>query len=299
MLSAHTLLSPTKHLILSACGSRWKESLLAMFTVYIDDGGTDPKQSIAIASALILPADRIELLDHVWSELLHDELIHEFHTSECIAGQKCTQFEGWSSQRKKRICFKVREITKAFFVGGCSMAIDKAHYDQLVPLELKLTGGRYHYTWAIRHVISWLDEWAIVNGIQTPYEYVFDYMGNNKRNEAKREIESVMDQAESIRPGFYQGHFAFRSRRDHPGLQCADLTAWANYRLACSVLDSGKPNSIADETFWDYEEFRKGEWMMAMIQTPAHLKDWADREIADPRSQERRRQWLLKHPQRP
>jgi hypothetical protein len=137
---------------------------------------------------------------------------------------------------------------------------------------------------------------AAINGIQTPYEYIFDFMGDNKKNEAKKEIETAMAQAESIRLGFYDGHFSFRNRKDHPGLQCADLAAWTNYHFSRFAFTQAKMHSIAEETFWDYESFRNGEWINAMAQRPEDLKNWAERELADVRSQERRRQWIIDHP---
>ena len=212
-----------------------------------------------------------------------------------LAGQEGTPYENWSL-RDRHLCFRVREITKQYFVGACSFAINKAHYDQYVIEELRETGGRFHYTWAIRNVLAYLEAWADCNGIVGPYEFLFDCMGRSKRNAAKKEIESVMAQAESVKPGFYERHYAFRDRKEHPGLQCADLAAWTSYRFACFAFNDAKIHPIAEETFWDYHHHLDGQWMAAVTQRPENLKDWAERELADPRSQDRRRQWLLSHP---
>ncbi len=40
--------SSTKHMLLSVYGSQWKKRILAMFSLYIDDSGSDPHQPIAI-----------------------------------------------------------------------------------------------------------------------------------------------------------------------------------------------------------------------------------------------------------
>ncbi len=288
-------MSPTKHLLLTARGSRWREALLAMFTVYIDDSGTDPNQVVAIASGLILPASRLEEFEIRWNQFLKDNWITEFHSSECVATQSGTDFQNWSSQRVKYVCFQVREITKEFCVKAFSFSINKSDYDEFVTGELRDVGGQFHYTWAVRHLISNLDAWAAINSVSTPFEYVFDWMGEKRRNGARREIETVMAQAESLRPGFYEGHYSFRKRKEHPGLQCADLLAWSCYQFSRSPILGVATNLHAWQTFWDYDNFKEKKWMVAVTQKKEDIRDWANLEIADTRSQERRRNWLAAH----
>jgi Protein of unknown function (DUF3800) len=77
--------SSTEHYLLSILGSRRKDVCLAMFTVYIDDSGTDPRHHVAIASGLIIPAKLIPRLDCEWSSFLQKEgILKGFHTSECV-----------------------------------------------------------------------------------------------------------------------------------------------------------------------------------------------------------------------
>jgi hypothetical protein len=264
-----------------------------MFTVYIDDSGTDPKQAVAIASGLIMPSARVDELDNEWRQFLDNEFIGEFHASECMASQEGTDFEDWPSQRKKHVCYKVREITRKYAVKAYSFAINKADYDEFVTEELRQAGGRYYYTWAIRHLIANLDAWTVAQGVSTPFEYIFDWMGSStKRNAAKKEIEVVMAQAESIRPGYYERHYSFRHRKDHPGLQCADLLAWSCYQFARSAALKLPTNLIARETFWDYDAFDNQRWLIAVTQKREDINEWAKKEMADPRSQKRRGEWL-------
>ena len=268
-----------------------------MFTVYIDDSGTDPNQDVAIAAALIVPAARLEEFDKKWNAFLQDELIPEFHTSECVAGQKDSPFEGWSPQRRKHVCYRVREITKEFSVKAISFAVNKSDYDEVIPEDDQLRvvgGGKFHYTWAIRHTISVLDSWS-ATVTKSPFEYVFDCMGSDKRNVAKREIETVMAQADSVNPGRYEGHYSFRKRSDHPGLQCSDLLAWCSYQVSCNAFKGKRLHSIAEDTFWDYETHLYNTWMFAITIKRSDLEDWAIRERVDPRSLEQRRRWIKDH----
>lgn len=263
-----------------------------MFTVFIDDSGTSTTQPIAIASALILPATRIAELDDAWNNFLSNEFIPEFHTSECAAGQAGTPFADWSWQRKRLACGRVREITKRFAVGACSVAITKKDYDDIVTGELREFGGKFHYTWAVWAVIRNLDMWAAHNKIQTPFEYVFDWMGEPKRNDARKEIENVMAQAEWGRPGFYEGHYSFRHRKDHPSLQCADLLAWTCYQFARSAYLKSATHPIAWESYWDFDAYKNQQWLLATVQTREDLQRWTQSESKDEVRKSRRKEWL-------
>ena len=264
-----------------------------MFTAYIDDSGTDPKQDVAIAAGIIVPTARLEEFDEKWNVLKRDELIPEFHTSECVAGQKGSLFEKWTSQRKKHLCYRVREITKEFAVKAMSFAVNKSDYDEVIPEDDQIRtagGGKFHYTWAIRHMVSMLDMWSSTVTM-APFEYIFDSMGRDKRNAAKQEIEMVMAQAESINPGRYEGHYSFKNRKDHPGLQCSDLLAWSSYQISCNAFKGKHLHPIAEDTFWDYEKYHSKTWMFAITIRREDLEDWANRERADIRSQDKRRRW--------
>ena len=63
------------------------------------------------------------------------------------------------------------------------MAISKNDYDEIVTGELIEFGGKFHYTWAVWAVVRNLDIWASHDKIQLPFEYVYDWMGNPKRND--------------------------------------------------------------------------------------------------------------------
>jgi hypothetical protein len=128
----------------------------------------------------------------------------------------------------------------------------------------------------------------------TPFEYIFDWMGEKKKNKnpSRSEIETVMAQAESLRPGRYEGHYSFRKRHDVPALQCTDMLAWTCYQFALNAYIQTPLKPIAEESFWEFERHRKNEWLTAGAQLPENLKKWADAELADPRSQKRRREWL-------
>ena len=289
---AQSQMSPAKHMLISARDSKWKETILAMFTVYIDDSGTDPSQPTAIASALIIPAHQLDNLEHAWRIFKSDNLIAEFHSSECAAGQRGTEFSKWSSQRKHHVFYQVREITKKFAVNAFSFAVTKSDYDEFVNGELREFCGRYHYTWAVWSLIRNLNQWAQTHNLNVPFEYIFDWMGEPRRNKARAEVEEIMAISESQRPGFYEGHYSFRKRQDIPALQCADLLAWTCYQFARSTYTGKSTHPIAWQTYWDFDKYLDQNWLGAFVQTREQIKAWAEDEASNQERIERRKLWV-------
>ena len=285
---------------ISAYGNKWKEVNLAMFTVYIDDSGTDPKQAVAIASAVIIPAKRIVALDSEWASLAAKEGFTDFHTSVCIAKNPKSEFANWDDDRTSRVAARIRQILRKYGTKAFSFAVNKVDYDEVVPSEIKEVGGKYHYTWAIRNVVSALDRWAEHARMTIPFEYVFDWMDKKSQGEAKAEVEIVLAQAESVNPhdpGRYT-NYSFGKRRDIPALQCTDMLAWSCYQFALHKFAGTPLKFMAEQSFNEFEKngLDDQEWLTAVTITRDHLKDWGERELNDPRGQLRRKEWLAAHP---
>ena len=186
-----------------------------MFSVYIDDSGTDPNQRAAIATAFVVPAAQIIPLEREWDNLKKKYGFSDFHTSEMVARNYKSDFADWDETKQKKVFQRVREISKKYGIraAAVSFAVNKVDYDNLVPLEYRNYFGG-HYTWAIRHGINFLEAWRQSRNI-APFEYVFDWAepGSIERIE----IETVMAQAESIyqqrgRSGEFTNH-TFRRQR--------------------------------------------------------------------------------------
>lgn len=265
-----------------------------MFTIYIDDSGTNDNQTVAIASGLIVPVSRIRALDSEFALLLKREKFTDFHAAKCAYGAYKSQYFGWEAKKVRRVFHSVRHIAKKHGIHGYSFAIRKEEYDEIVTRELRETGGAQHFTWAMRHLISAIDMSTDALNALAPVEFVFDWM--DEGSPGRKEIGIVIEQADSIRPGRYKGHYSFRHRQELPGLQCADMLAWACYGYAVFVYDGTPLTELAKKSFWDFENFDNGQWLHAVVQKKDDLRKWAEAELADPRSQERRRQWLRAHP---
>jgi hypothetical protein len=269
-----------------------------MFTVFIDDSGTDPNQRVAIATALIIPAERLTTLEGEWNRFKEKEGFTDFHTSLCVASNPKSEFANWNDSKRKRVLARVRRIGKKFGAQAISFAVDKSDYDQVVPSEIRQYAGQYHYTWAMRSLISTLEKWAKDKGISIPFEYIFDWMDPKAQKQARAEIETVMAQAEeqACERG-EQGRFvnySFRCRKDIPGLQCTDLLAWTCYQFALSVHEDIPLSETARSSWNDYYFHLNKRWLWAVGIKREHLEDWVGKELADGKSLARFKQWQAK-----
>jgi hypothetical protein len=270
-----------------------------MFTVYIDDSGTAPDQQAAIATALIVPAARIAALEREWDTLKKKESFNSFHTSECVAFNPKSEFANWDEVKQRRVISRVRQIGEKFALNAFSIAVKKSDYDAVIPANMRKLTGKYHYTWAIRNLISFIDKWAASKHVTVPLEYIYDRMDPNAQKDAKAEIETVMAQAEEMAvergdAGRYV-NYSFRRREDIPALQCADAVAWTCYRFALFAFNSTPLLSIAKDSWKDYYQDDKG-WLLAGAMTKKQLQDWLAREQADGRWVARLAEWESKHP---
>lgn len=282
--------SRMEHALVRAYGSRWSKRHLAMFTAYIDDSGTDPKQAVAIAALLIVPGTALRRMEKRWGELKEKEGFDCFHTSECIHRNPKKVFANWSQTKQKRVLESIREITKGCSDRAFSFAVNKSDYDEVVPEEIK-TFGKFHYSWAIRHVIEHAEQWARRQKLGAPLEYVFDFMDNRSQKEAKAEVEAILAQAECLNPGRFAGHYSFRKRCEVPALQCTDLLAWSYYQFALQVFHKRKMHKSAKACVFDFERHRNGLWILATAIKREELQKWGSRELDSPLSQKRRQQW--------
>ena len=73
MPASETICGSTHHYLVSVRGSRWKETNLVMFTVYVDDSGTRKNHKIAVATALVVPGENVPKLEAAWGDFKRAE----------------------------------------------------------------------------------------------------------------------------------------------------------------------------------------------------------------------------------
>jgi len=228
-----------------------------MFKVYIDDSGTAPSQRIAIASALILPEIQLQPLKSEWDSFLDKYSIGSFHTSECVHRNSKSEFRSWDEDKSKRAIARVRQITQKYFIKAFSFGAHKAEYDEVMPSNWRDYVGKYHYTWAVHHLLSLIRKWNHEKSSESQLEYIFDW----EVQERREEIENAMSQKEDVYPGEYSGRYMFRHRKEFAGLQCIDLLAWASFAGARRYYERTPLHPIADLTIEEYLQKDSRKWL--------------------------------------
>jgi hypothetical protein len=278
-------------MLVSLFGGRWRKVWLAMFTAYLDDSGSDPKQHIANATALIIPAKKILALEREWDKLRQKHHFHSFHMAEFSTPNKKpdSEFAKWNEEESKAVFTSIRNVCKKYGVKVISFTVNKEEYDEIAPEFFRRRAGMFHYTWAVRHVLSHVMQWRLRAGIKNPLEYVFDSMGRDqKKNLSRQEIVNLMDEAEEDASekglaGEY-ANWAFGDRRCIPGLQCVDVLAWTSYQFGLQAYRN-KPMVADARIAWaDFIKCGDGNWLFPIVIKKEHLKKWVASEIADGRS---------------
>ena len=268
-----------------------------MFTVYVDDSGTDPKQAVAIASAWIVPGRQIIRLENEWSTLRKKHGFSSWHTAEFLAKNKHCEAANWDDPKLDRVFNRIRQIAKKYGVKVVSFAVLKQDYDDAIPPDLRKYSGNFHYTWAVRNLLDRLLGWRRKLG-HPPLEYVFDWLDPKAERQKKREIEAAIEQAEEAasQAGF-AGEFknySFRCREDIPGLQCSDALAWTAFQSALWTL-CNKPLSGYAETAWkDFDAYNGPTWRETLTVGKSELQRWANDPNAVAHTKEFFRKWAEK-----
>lgn len=233
-----------------------------MVNVYIDDSGTSPSQRVAIASALLVPVKRVHQLEREWKQFCDTRSIKEFHSSECVARNQKSAFANWTDPEVDSTLKRVSQITKKFGVEAFSWAVNKADYDEVVPDDFQEVSGKYHYTWAIHHVLKLIRNWG-ARSAQPPLEYFFDWL----KDKPRKEVERAMRQEESLFPGQYEGHYVFKKRCDVPALQCVDLVAWSCFSRAQLTFHGTPMGGFSQRSFADFRNYQNRTWLSARATT--------------------------------
>jgi hypothetical protein len=242
-------------------------------------------------------------MEDEWSTLKAKEGFTDFHTSVFVARNPKVEFANWDDAKQERVFARVRQITKKYVAQVFCVAVNKIDYEQVVSDELRTFSGKYHYTWAMRFVLTLAQLWRMHGKIAEPYEFIFDWM--ERKDPARKEIDTVMEQAEEMAVlergvhGDYK-NYTFRDRKTLAGLQCADLIAWTNYQIALKAFRKTPLHPFAKIAWDDFARMPSRsipgihntvEWNFAITVERPQLQDWINKEVADGRSLTRFREF--------
>lgn len=254
--------------MIATCGGQWQRVTLVMFNVYFDDSGTAPDQRIAIASALIIPANRILALENEWKGFCDKYGITELHASECAWQNPKSQYADWNEAKIGAAFDRARQIVMKYGIRAFSFAVTKKEFDEEVPDEHKVYWAQDHYAYAIRRVLRFIWKWSGDSEFMNRLDYVFD-SGSKK---VEGEIDRVLLVEESFRPGSLEGRYSFRKRQEWPGLQCADVLAWTCCCQARNFFEGTPMNPYAEKSIREFANFRSKEWLTGVWTTREDLR---------------------------
>lgn len=267
--------------------------MVAFFHAYIDDSGTDPSQQVANATVLIVPSARIPALESEWNRLKAKEGFSYWHTAEFSARNPKSEFAAWSDVKHQRVFRKVRAICKKFCVQSMSFSVCKKDYDEVV-LPILPFADKHHYSWAIRSLLSHTEKWRHWRKT-LPLQYVFSWMGEKRKNERRREIEDILDQAEEESRGNGNAgefeHWTFARPQETPALQCVDALAWTVYQYGLLAFCKKPLYADARIAMEDFGKHMNGKWGFDVTITRRALQRWAEQEAADGRSERKLKAW--------
>jgi hypothetical protein len=174
-----------------------------------------------MATGLIIPELQITRLEREWDTLKRKEGFSDFHTSVFVSKNPKFEFVDWDDQKQKRV-FDRRQITKKYGLKAASVAVNKKDYEKVLPEDFRNLVGKYHYTWAMHHLLSFLrTQRQHRHPSCSAFEYVIDWM--DEGSEERKEVEAAFARAKEVAiedgsPGEFT-NYSFRHRKDIPGLQ--------------------------------------------------------------------------------
>lgn len=261
---------------------------IVLATIYIDDSGTSPSQAVAIATAFVVPAAQIVCLTSEWETFRTKERFSDFHTSESIhSTHSKSPFSDWDSAKRQRVFARVRQIAKKYGTRAVSIAVYKKDYDEITPQKVKEILGS-HYTWAVRQLIAFLTRNVVSSSSQYPREFIFDRIGNKSTDTSRREIETVMEQAQwDAKQRGVEGdylNYSFRNRAELPGLQCADAIGWTCY---CNALHLFLHRPLHELAALGWKDFRADQGASGWLAAITILRSKLEKTMTEERTQKR------------
>jgi hypothetical protein len=288
-------MSRAECMLISARGLNWRKVFLAMFTVYVDDSGTSPNQKVAVATALIVPAQKIVAMESEWRRFKEKERFSCFHMSEFVARNPKSDFAYWDNKKHQHVFNRVLQIARKYSAQGYSFTLNKQDYDDVVIGDWRTLFGKHHYTWALRHTLSFADGWRRSKRKLPPFEYVFDW--EKPSDPRRKEIDKMMELAESLslesgkEPGEFT-NYSFRHLKDFAGLQIVDMIGWISYQIGLRNFNliSLPAHPFVQQAASDFASSRK--WIVLFTVTRDSLQEWFKKESHTEQSQKFMKKWL-------
>lgn len=106
-------------------------------SIYIDDSGTSPENAVAVAAGWIANTDSWVDFQTDWDKArdIDGDKFDSMHMAEFVFGQRGTEFEGWSLEKKQRISARLRDLIKDTAQKGFALGISSVAESSPVQVE--------------------------------------------------------------------------------------------------------------------------------------------------------------------
>ena len=206
--------------------------LIAMFTAYFDDSGTDGNSDIAVAACYVSAKRGWDDFVEAWDHARREEGFDTFHMAHFIAKPEMEHkpFCDWGTTKKDHVYNRLANIINENKRTGIAVAVPKAIWDA-TPERIRRHYGRQHYTFAVRMCLNRIVKWRERSMITLPIRYIFDWemQKTQKREEITRIFELIgkaQNQAVAGLLGLEPQGYGFEHKEEFKPLQAADVLAW-------------------------------------------------------------------------
>jgi len=207
-------------------------SLIAMFTAYFDDSGTDRNSDIAVAACYVSAKRGWDEFVGAWDCARWEEGFDSFHMAEFVApkDQGHKPWCDWTEEKKRHVYGRLSGIINENKRIGIAVAVPKAIWDT-TPDRIRRHYGRQHYTFAVRMCMNRIVKWREKSMITLPIRYTFDWemQKTEKRQEITRIFELIgkaQNQSVAELLGLEPDGYGFEHKENFKPLQAADILAW-------------------------------------------------------------------------
>lgn len=215
-----------------------------MYKAYFDDSGTDSSCPLAIAACYVSTKRGWDNFSRQWDCVRNDEDFDIFHMADFAANPErgIQPFCDWSHEKRQRVYSRLAQIINENKWAGFGIAIPKYVFDQVIPDlpdPMRFKFGTYHFTFAVKVILTMIANWRKEYWIRTPMHYVFDRMGKGRG-----EIRSIWENLDGFdalgKLGMEPSGYSFEDKSLDKPLQAADILAWQLHDHMRRVVLVGK-----------------------------------------------------------
>lgn len=200
---------------------------VALFKVYIDEGGTDENSPILTVAGYIARPSQWKLFTRDWTRVLKPTGIKVYHATDAQALEK--QFKGWTGQQVGELCSRLLPIIPRY-ARGASVSIDMREFRAAVghrPELMRVFSTPYNacFHWFTMSLLDWADR----AGSEPKFAFVHEI--NDMKAQAIEGFEWVKKHSPFGNGGSLLS-LSFADKDEFVPLQAADILAFeVNKRL--------------------------------------------------------------------